>query len=166
MTAPPLHEQGLELQLAFRSAMASVTAPVSVVTAIDNDEPYGTTVSAFASLSLEPPMILVSLENTSGILEIVRRSGLFGVNILAAHQADLALHFARRGGDKFAGIDWTESEGSPRLPSVTGWVASRVGQLIVAGDHTIITGDVILADSLSGDPLTYYQRTFGTHTAL
>ncbi|WP_318280395.1 flavin reductase family protein [Streptomyces griseoloalbus] len=74
-----------------------VASRVAVVTALDGSRPHGTTVSAFASLSLAPPMALVSLDERSRLLAIIRRSGRFGLNVLGAHQADPASLFARSG---------------------------------------------------------------------
>ncbi|GGV87203.1 hypothetical protein GCM10010294_68800 [Streptomyces griseoloalbus] len=81
------------------AAVASrvVASRVAVVTALDGSRPHGTTVSAFASLSLAPPMALVSLDERSRLLAIIRRSGRFGLNVLGAHQADPASLFARSG---------------------------------------------------------------------
>jgi flavin reductase (DIM6/NTAB) family NADH-FMN oxidoreductase RutF len=89
----------------FRDLMASVCTPVSVVTTIDGDRPHGTTVSAFASLSADPPMVLVSLDRASALLALVREHRMLGLNILASEQASLAMAFARKGDDKFAGVD-------------------------------------------------------------
>lgn len=86
---------------AFRHVMAGVCTPVSVVTALDGDRPHGTTVSAFASLSMEPPMVLVALDRKSDLLALVRGSGLFGVNVLGSEQSALATRFARKGIAKF-----------------------------------------------------------------
>ncbi|WP_306943054.1 flavin reductase family protein [Streptomyces phaeochromogenes] len=74
-----------------------------MVTALDGDRPHGTTVSAFASHSLTPPMVLVSLDNRSQLLAVIRRTGRFGLNILGVHQADLATAFARTGPDSSTG---------------------------------------------------------------
>jgi flavin reductase (DIM6/NTAB) family NADH-FMN oxidoreductase RutF len=91
------------------------------VTTIGTGQPFGTTVSAFASLSMTPPMIMVSLDHGSDLLQELRTSWAFGVNILASGQADLALTFARKGGAaKFKSIDWELHSGLPRLPGVEG----------------------------------------------
>lgn len=82
---------------AFRAAMAAVCTPVSVVTTMEDGLPYGTTVSAFTSLSLEPPMLLVSLDRNSDLLAMIRRTGRFGLNVLASSQPELAMNFARKG---------------------------------------------------------------------
>jgi flavin reductase (DIM6/NTAB) family NADH-FMN oxidoreductase RutF len=113
--------QDTDLASQFREVMAGVATPVSVVTTIGTGQPFGTTVSAFASLSMTPPMIMVSLDHGSDLLQELRTSWAFGVNILASGQADLALTFARKGGAaKFKSIDWELHSGLPRLPGVEG----------------------------------------------
>jgi len=152
-----------DLVATFRDVMAGVCTPVSVVTAMDAARPHGTTVSAFASLSIDPPMILVSLDRGSDLLTLVRRGGDFGLNILASGQAELALRFARKGTDKFTDIDWAPSAGVPCLTGASGWVARRVTGTVDGGDHTIVLGEVIDAVATTHPPLTYHARAFGTH---
>ena len=154
-------------QAAFRESMAIVCTPVAVITTRRHDLPYGTTVSAFASLSMDPPMVLVALDRSSQLLEVVRVTGTFGVNVLASDQAGLAANFARKGGtEKFAGIEWREHSGLPRLPGVAGFLGCRVARLVDGGDHLVVFGDVVAADGTAGAPLTYHNREFGTHTRL
>jgi flavin reductase (DIM6/NTAB) family NADH-FMN oxidoreductase RutF len=151
----------------FRQVMAGVATPVAVVTTIGGGQPFGTTVSAFASLSMAPPMITVSLDRGSDLLRELRTSRAFGVNILASGQADLALTFARKGGaGKFKSIDWELHSGLPRLPGVVGWLACDVDQLVSGGDHVVVLGRVRVAQTADGHPLIYHQRTFGTRTPL
>ncbi|MFH9990896.1 flavin reductase family protein [Streptomyces luteogriseus] len=156
---------------AFRDAMATVATPVAVVTAMDGSRPHGTTVSAFGSLSLTPPMVLVCLDNRSRLLEVIRRTGRFGLNILGAHQADLATAFARSGPDKFSGVTWSPSEDRPRLPGSAAWIAAEAEAYVPAGDHTVLLARVVSAEPggvppVDSSPLTYHQRSFGTHTPL
>jgi flavin reductase (DIM6/NTAB) family NADH-FMN oxidoreductase RutF len=153
---------------AFRNAMATIASPVSVVTAMDGQRPHGTTVSAFASLSLTPPMVLVSLDNHSQLLAIIRRTGRLGLNILGTHQAGLAATFARSGQGKFDDVIWSPSENLPRLPDAAAWIAAEVGEYVTAGDHTVLLAHVHAAESgeEGPQPLTYHQRSFGTHTPL
>src|SRR5690625_3651156 len=90
---------------AFREVMAGVCTPVSVVTGLDGASPHGTTVSAFASLSLEPPMALVALDRGSDLLTLLHTTRRFGINVLGSGQSELALRFARKGGTgKFADV--------------------------------------------------------------
>lgn len=155
------------LQGAFREVMAAVCTPVSVVTAMADGLPHGTTVSAFASLSMDPPMVLVSLDRGSDLLSIVRQTGRFGVNVLSSSQSPLALTFARKGGvAKFAGVRWAVEAGVPRIPGAGGFLSCEVHSLVDGGDHVVILGTVLAADTIAGPPLIYHARVFGTHAAL
>ncbi|MEW2165635.1 flavin reductase family protein [Streptomyces sp. NPDC007084] len=146
--------------------MAGVCTPVSVVTTLDGKRPHGTTVSAFASLSMEPPMVLIALDRESNLLRVLRRSGRFGLNVLGVQQTACANAFARKGDDKFTGIDWIEDSGVPRIADVPGWLACEVEDLVSGGDHVVAFGRVRAARTAPGAPLTYHQRGFGTHSAL
>jgi flavin reductase (DIM6/NTAB) family NADH-FMN oxidoreductase RutF len=157
----------LEDSNTFREVMSGVCTPVTVITALRRGSPYGTTVSAFMSLSMAPPMILVSLDRGSRLLRVVREVGRFGVNVLSREQADLAANFATKGGtDKFTGVGWHPDTGVPRLPGVSGFLACQVAEFVEGGDHLIVLGDVLAADSVVCAPLTYHKRAFGTHAAL
>ena len=149
---------------AFRGAMGAVATPVSVVTAM-LDEPHGTTVSAFCSLSLDPPMVLISLADDSDLLEIIRRTRRFGLNVLAHRQSAIGATFARRGVDRFAGVTWDLSCGLPRLAGVASWAACEVADLIVAGDHVIVTGLTQEANHRDEPGLMYQHRRFGAFVA-
>jgi len=156
----------IPLQSRFRDVMGSVCTPVAVITTVVDGEPYGTTVSAFTSLSMEPPMMLVALDNRSALLAAVRRSRRFGVNVLRSDQADLAVRFAGKGGPaKFADVGWDAHGLVPRLPGTGGFLACELTGQTPGGDHTILLGSVLDADPTGGAPLTYHSRAFGTHTA-
>lgn len=152
------------LQTAFLETMARVCTPVSVVTALGDHGPHGTTVSAFASLSMAPPMLLVSLDHSSELLAIVSRSRRFGVNVLDSTQSAHAAAFARKGPGSSADFGWELDAGVPRIPGASAFLACDVAGLVEAGDHTIVLGAVTRAESSGeGKPLTYYSRTFATH---
>jgi flavin reductase (DIM6/NTAB) family NADH-FMN oxidoreductase RutF len=151
---------------AFREVMAGVCTPVSVVTTFGKGGPHGTTVSAFASLSMSPPMVLVALDQRSDLLRELTAGARFGVNVLGSGQAALAGTFARKGGDKFAGVGWELHSGAPRLQGSPGWLACTVAGLVDGGDHVIVLGEVRQAGSRGGPPLTYHARTFGTHRSM
>ena len=149
---------------AFKAVMSGVATPVSIVTAISGGLPYGTTVSAFASLSMNPPMVLVSLDRMSETLESIRQSGRFGLNVLGADQACAAMAFAKKGGvGKFNGIIWHFETGLPRIPGAPGWIACTVADLVDGGDHVIALGHVDAAELSDGKPLVYHRRAFGTY---
>lgn len=155
------------LQNRFREVMAGVATPVTVVTSMYDGLPRGTTVSAFGSLSISPPMVLVSLDRGSDLLAVVRESGRFGVNVLGSTQSPVARAFARKGGPaKFHGLAWNLDHGLPRLPGVLGWLACEVADLVDGGDHVITLGTVVAAETDDGWPLTYHGRMFGTHSLL
>ncbi|OKI00362.1 hypothetical protein A6A06_22140 [Streptomyces sp. CB02923] len=147
----------------FKDVMAAVGAPVTIVTAFDGDVPHGTTVTAFSSLSLDPPLADIALSENSALLPKIIRSGRFGVNVLARPQEELARRFARRDVDRFAGADWYADDGLPRLSGCTGWLACDVRQTVESGDHVLIIGAVTAAGrSARTDPLIYMNRTFVT----
>ncbi|MEQ3549781.1 flavin reductase family protein [Pseudonocardia nematodicida] len=150
----------------FVEVMGGVCTPVAVVTAFDGDRPHGTTVSAFASLSRQPPMVMVALDERSDLLHIVRRTRLVGINVLASVHAGLATRFAGKGAEKFSGVDWERCHGLPRLAGTSGWLACDVVDLVLGGDHTIVLGRVVGAGSRPAEPLVYHRRSFGTHRAL
>jgi flavin reductase (DIM6/NTAB) family NADH-FMN oxidoreductase RutF len=134
------------------------------VTTIVGDRPHGTTVSAFNSLSMTPPMVLVSLAESSDLLQDIRLSGRFGVNVLGHHNLAEAQAFATKGAAKFRSVDWVLDDGLPRLPAALGWLSCDVEETFVGGDHMVLLGLVRSVDSLDGPPLTYHGRQFGTHS--
>jgi flavin reductase (DIM6/NTAB) family NADH-FMN oxidoreductase RutF len=151
----------------FRHALAQVCAPVSVVTVLDESRPHGTTVSAFTSLSAEPPLILVCLAEDSDLLALLRRANRFGVNLLGINQSDLAFKFAGKGLEKFVGVPWYLDQGLPRIGGAGVWLACDLTELLPGGDHTIVVGRVTSAATVDGaNPLTYHGRGFGTHVGL
>jgi flavin reductase (DIM6/NTAB) family NADH-FMN oxidoreductase RutF len=148
----------------FRNLMAAVCAPVTIVTTSDDNTPYGATVSSFASLSLEPPLVTIALDRHSALLAHIRAVGRFGVNLLNHAQTELATLFARRGTDRFAEIFWYLDDGLPRLDGTAGWVACSVHDVVAGGDHELIIDHVEAAGHTELAPLVYAYRTFGTHS--
>ena len=147
----------------FRELMAQVAGSVAIVTTVHDGVPYGSTVTAFVSLSLDPPMMLVSLGRDSSLLHRLRIGSILGVNVLTSHQASLATQFSRRGIDRFAGVAWRREDGAAALPDVHAWSALSITRTIEAGDHILLIGDVMAARTGNGVPLTYWQRGYGSH---
>lgn len=155
------------VQTMFKDVMAHVATPVAVVTSTEEGQPVGTTVSAFMSLSMSPPMILTALDKNSDTLASIETSQFFGLNVLSSGQHALALNFAKKGGPgKFAGVQWEMSHSSPRIVGAAGWIACGVDSFVEGGDHVIVLGNVVAAEHRPDDPLTYHGRVFGTHSAL
>ncbi|MFT4044778.1 MAG: flavin reductase family protein [Gordonia sp. (in: high G+C Gram-positive bacteria)] len=150
----------------FRDAMAQLCTPVSVITAMDADRPHGTTVSAVMSLSLDPQLIAVSLAETSECLALIRRTQIFGVNILGAEQDNVALRFAAKGRSKFDEVAWRLRAGVPFIEGSAVWIGCEVAEVVRGGDHQILLGSVRdVAVAANSAPLTYHNRQFGTHVA-
>lgn len=148
----------------FRAAMSHVAAPVSIVTSVVDGTPWGTTVSAFASLSMDPPMMLISLQHDSGLLARISEGSVLGVNVLSSTQSELALAFARKDLDRFTSTPWTLVGGAPQLLDIHAYIAVKVTQMVAGGDHVVLFCDVIDATTYDTRPLTYHQRLFGTHS--
>ena len=149
----------------FRDLMAGVCAPVTVVTTAIDGMPHGATVSAFASLSLRPPMVTIALDQNSVLLERILEVGRLGVNVLGRAQDELALAFARRAVDRFAGVEWRMEHGLPRLIEAPGWMACDLAGPVQGGDHILLLAEVVECATVVAPPLVYGHRTFGTHSA-
>src|SRR5690242_13554525 len=106
MSVPQICAQDDTSNQRFRDLMSMVCGPVVVITTAEGQEPAGTTVSAFSSLSLQPRLVMLALDRTSRLLARLRRTRRFGVNILDSGQSELATLFATKREDKFAGIEW------------------------------------------------------------
>jgi flavin reductase (DIM6/NTAB) family NADH-FMN oxidoreductase RutF len=144
----------------YRDVFGSVPTPVAVVTTMRDGQPHGTTVSAFCSLSLEPPLVLVSLDRRSQLLREIRRTRRLCINVLAAGQEDLAVRFARKGPDKFAGLEWLAKHELPVLPRCRSWVTAAVQRVVAAGDHMTISALIFDAQVNDAAPMLYHARGF------
>jgi flavin reductase (DIM6/NTAB) family NADH-FMN oxidoreductase RutF len=155
---------GIEPQ-AFREVMAHWASGVTVVTTLEQDQPVGITVSSFASLSLQPPQILVCINRKLYTHDTLVRSGFFAVNILTIDQVAWGMRFAGmvpEAEDRFQGIQWFHAEtGAPLLPAVLGWLDCRVRHALDGGDHTIFVGEVVASSVRDdGEPLMYFNRSW------
>jgi flavin reductase (DIM6/NTAB) family NADH-FMN oxidoreductase RutF len=146
----------------FRRVLAHFASGVTIVTMSDGRQTAGLTVSAFCSVSLNPPYILVCINHESSALEVVRNSGAFAVHILAEGQADLSTRFASHGIDKFAGLSYhIGTLGAPILDGVLGHLECSLVQEIPAGDHSILIGQVETGTVTDGQrPLLYYTGRY------
>jgi flavin reductase (DIM6/NTAB) family NADH-FMN oxidoreductase RutF len=167
MTTPALPASGAPTvdTDTYIQSMGNVCKTVTVVSATTSDsDPYGTTVSAFGGLSLDPPLVTVALDRGSVLLSHLQRGARVGVNILAHHQADLAQKFAKSRPDKFRDTSWTWDHGLPRLAGIATWIACDIDQMVEGGDHVIVIGRVVHAETTDAAPLVYARRVFGTHS--
>jgi flavin reductase (DIM6/NTAB) family NADH-FMN oxidoreductase RutF len=152
----------------FRQVLASFPTGVVIVTALDGKgEPAGLTVSAFCSVSAQPPLVLVCLDDQSNTLHAVRESGAYTVNILSAERQDMALLFASKRMDKFSAIEWVAprlAHGGPILHrDVAAHAACEVRDARQCGDHWVLIGEVIEADfDDEANSLLYHRRAFAS----
>lgn len=143
----------------FRHLLSHFASGVTVVTAWDRDgRPTGLTASAFTSVSLTPPLVLVCVDHKAESYPALRAQGRFAVNILTADQEALSRRFASTEADKFNGVEWKVGPaGLPLLPDALAHVECRTVHTYPGGDHTIFVGEVEAATVREGDPLIYYQ---------
>jgi flavin reductase (DIM6/NTAB) family NADH-FMN oxidoreductase RutF len=144
----------------FREMFSGVAAPVSIVTAECDGRFHATTVTAFCSLSIDPPLMLVALARTSDMLGFVDRSRRFAVNILAAGQEQTALACAQKGTEKLSVVPWVERWGLPWFEASAGWLGCEVQDLLDGGDHVIVVGLVVDCEITTRTPLLYHGRDF------
>lgn len=147
----------------FRKAMGSYPTGVTVVTAYNEDnEPMGLTVNSFASVSLDPLLILWSIDKRVSSYDAFLKVDHFSVNILASNQGDLCNLFASRVPDRFSQCDWEKSElALPVLKDTLATLQCKVYNKVEAGDHTIMIGEVLDIQNSDKEPLLYHKRTLG-----
>jgi flavin reductase (DIM6/NTAB) family NADH-FMN oxidoreductase RutF len=146
----------------FRTVVGHFLSGVTVITVSHGGKLYGTTASAFSSLSLEPPMVLICLNRGSDTGAAVLAAGGFAVNVLAAGQEELALRFGRKGDDKFDGLALdAEAVEGPLLPGALATLECRVVEHTIGGTHRVFIAQVRRAAARTGAPLAYYRGRFG-----
>lgn len=150
---------------AFKSAAGSFGSGVTVVTAINEGKVHGMTVSAFASVSLDPMQIMVSLRTGSRVTGMINASQGFAVSILREDQREIASHFATSGLDLQDGTfpqfaSTTAVTGAPIFVGSLSHFDCTVAHAFECGDHIIFVGDVVEAGSADGEPLMYYKGGF------
>lgn len=146
----------------FRRALAQFASGVTAVTTRDGSgRSLGLTVTAFSSVSLDPPLVLVCVDERSETHAGFRDSGMFGVSVLAEDQEDVSRRFAWSGPAKFETTELVA--GSTGVPLVAGALAHlecRVVAAHTAGDHTIYVGEIVAMSTRAGRPLVYNQGRY------
>jgi flavin reductase (DIM6/NTAB) family NADH-FMN oxidoreductase RutF len=129
-----------------------------VTTKAADGSDQGMTVSAFSSVSLDPPLVLICIEKTASVHEALTRAPEFVVNILSAKQEQIARRFSIVDIDRFEGVGFSRTQdGIPVLDDVLGIIECKKFALHDAGDHTIIVGEVEATRAENGSPLLYYR---------
>ena len=146
----------------FREVISHFASGVTVVTALHDGRPYGTTASAVTSLSLEPPMLLICMNRQSETGRAVAAAGHFAVNILGADQIELAKHFARKGSDKFEGVPVSDGRwGEPLFDEALATLECQVAEQTAVATHYVFMAEVVSGAARAGTPLAYFRGQFG-----
>ena len=142
----------------FRAAMAALPTGVTVVAAGGADGPAGATANAVCSLSIEPMLMLACLDRGSRTLLAVQAADRFGISVLHAGQEEIARAFATKApvAEKWAGVAWSARDGIPAIDDALLWIACDLRDVIAAGDHVIVTGEVRDLEIGKGDPLVFH----------
>ncbi len=151
----------------FRSVLGRFASGVTVVTVRDNlHYDHGMTVSAFCSLSLEPPLVLICVEKSASLHAVIANgetASQFAVNILESKQEELARRFADDHINRFDGVGFTRgTTGAPIIDDCLAVIECEVQSRHPAGDHTIVIGAVIASATSEGSPLLYYRGGYAT----
>jgi flavin reductase (DIM6/NTAB) family NADH-FMN oxidoreductase RutF len=147
----------------FRDALGRFATGVCVITASSDEvAPFGMTVNSFASLSLEPPMVLWSLGKSSDCFERFASLDHYVVNILRESQQDLSNRFAAKGDHALNDGEWQKGENSlPVLIDPLAVFECDIVNRVDGGDHTILIGRVTRADFSEGKPLLFFGGNYG-----
>ncbi|MER8421073.1 flavin reductase family protein [Mesorhizobium sp. M1329] len=162
MTAVNADTREQSLSEIVRSVHRVYASGVTIVTALDGETPHGLAVSAFCSVSLDPPTIMVLVSFTSSNHARFYSQERLGVNIVSAEQAGVLRQFGAPGEDKFRGVDWHKGKfGTPVLDKSSGFFEMEVEQRILAHTHTIFIGRVLHAGvRQDAPPLVYFNGSF------
>lgn len=152
----------------IKDAMSCFTTGVTVVTAHTQGQDWGMTCNSFNTVSLDPAMVLWSVRKTSLSHPAFLNAGGYMVNVLGAQQKDVALKFAQgTQAERFADQPLVRGVNQhPRLDSVIAWFDCRLAQVVSAGDHDILIGEVLDFGVQPGNGLAYAQRAFGVLSPL
>lgn len=143
----------------FRSALGHFASAVTVVTtALEGGELAGITVTAFSSLSLDPPLVLVCIDKRAKLHDHFQRGGSYAVNILADDQEFVSRRFASSGPDQFKEIGYSlGATGAPLIQGTVCGIECRIVDLLPGGDHTIVVGEVESTRINNSKPLCYFR---------
>ena len=147
----------------FRRAVGHFASAVTVVTATLKDgQPAGITVTAFSSLSLEPPLVLICIDKQARLHDHLARDGCIAVNILAEDQETVSRCFASSEPDQFREIGYTPgASGAPLIHDAVAALECKIVDLLPGGDHTIIVGEVEATKIQEGKPLLHFRGGYG-----
>jgi 3-hydroxy-9,10-secoandrosta-1,3,5(10)-triene-9,17-dione monooxygenase reductase component len=138
--------------------MAMLPTGVTIVSAAGPEGPAGATANAVCSLSIEPMLMLACLDRGSRTLLAVQAANHFGISVLHGGQEPIARAFATKApvAEKWDGVAWSERGGIPAIDDSLTWIACELRDVVAAGDHVIVTGEVRDLASGEGEPLVFH----------
>ncbi|AZC17709.1 flavin reductase family protein [Pseudomonas sp. CMR5c] len=150
--------------MSFREALGHYASGITVITSHIDGEPIGFTCQSFYSVSMSPPLVSFSVMSNSASYPKIRQAGRFVVNILSGEQVSISNQFARRGTDKWRGVQWQESPlGNPIIAGSLHWLDCEIHAEHAAGDHLIVIGEVKalnLQEAAATQPLLYFKGQY------
>lgn len=150
--------------LSFREALGHYASGITVITSLIDGNPIGFTCQSFYSVSMNPPLVSFSVMSSSASYPGIRSAGRFAVNILSGEQVGVSNRFARKGTDKWQGVDWQVSPlGNPVIAGSLHWLDCEIHAEHVAGDHLIVVGEVKalnVQDAVATQPLLYFKGQY------
>ena len=146
----------------FRTVLGHFATGITVITAMDGDEPVGIAANSFTSVSLDPPLVLFCAAKTSSTWPRIQRAGHFTVNVLDEHQEEISQLFAAKDVDRFGQVQWRLGSQGPILHDVHAYLDCTIEAEHDAGDHVIVIGRVHeLGLSADAGPLLFYRGRYG-----
>jgi flavin reductase len=171
LASTPTTDSGTVDAARFRAVLGRFATGVTVMTSLADDDVHGMTANAVSSVSLDPPLVLVCVDRTAIMADVVGRGGRFGLSILHRGQRALSDRFADPtrppGLEQFDGVaTHTRVTGAPLLDDALGWLDCRVWASYDGGDHVIVVGEVVDLDvGPQDDPLLYFRSGYGGYEA-
>lgn len=157
-------QPGPDTARAFRNTLGCFATGVTIVTCQDSQGPLAMTANSFASVSLDPPLVLWSAAKSSSRYASFVKAQDFAIHVLSEEQGDLASHFAKDG-RAFSDVVWeADANGAPLFPICLARFTCRLHAAHDAGDHTILIGEVTEAAHAAGAPLLFARGSYGRFT--
>jgi len=147
----------------FRKTLSRFATGVTVITVAHNEHVHGMTANAFMSVSLNPPLVLISVGHNAQMYKLLGPDSRYGVSILSDDQEALSSHFGGRPMDGLE-ITFVQERGVPLLKGAIAHLVARVVDVHQAGDHTLFIGEVEYMQNRHGSPLLFYAATYGQIT--
>jgi flavin reductase (DIM6/NTAB) family NADH-FMN oxidoreductase RutF len=155
VSATPIERQS------FVDVMAELPAAVAVITTRRGEQPMGLSVTSFGPYSADPPSAMVSVSHHARSYEPLLAHEWFGAHLLSGDQEELALRFASRDEDKFAGLAWRWHADVPRLAGAAAFLLCHKDRVLTHGDHTVLIGEIREVETVEGaEPLVFLRRRY------